>query len=304
MLMVSKESGEILMVSRPATWLIDSSIYIYKPWFTWSEDYKDKEGNQVQAVLGFMNFVHQLLNRNTIDYIAFAFDASQKTSLRREMYPAYKQNRTATPNSLRYQFQLCRRFIRLLGIVEAASPRYEADDLLGTWAKQQEHLGQQVYVITADKDLTQLVNPNILWWELLSEQQLDEKGVKNKFGVWPWQIADQLALAGDKVDNIPGVPEVGMATAAKLLRKFDSVESLLSSIDEIGKMQIRKSVYLQNVIDSHQDAIRLYQDITTIYCDVPDLEMELKRSKKDEQGLTELYEFLNVDDELRECWGV
>ena len=292
------------MENNPTTWLIDASIYIYKPWFTWSEDYIDKEGSQVQAVLGFMNFVHSLLSRNKINHIAFAFDGRQTSSLRREIYPAYKKNRKPSPNNLRYQFQLCRRFIRLLGIVEAASPCYEADDLMGTWAKQQELLERQVYLLTADKDLTQLVTPNVLWWELMSEQQLNEKGVKKKFGVWPKQMADLLALAGDKVDNIPGVAEVGMATAAKLLRKFETIEELLSSIDEVGNMQIKKSVYLQNVIHEHQDKIRLYKKITTIYCDVPNLETELERGEKNEQELNELYAFLNVDDELRERWGI
>lgn len=262
-------------------WLIDSSIFIFRSWFTWSNTLVNQQGKQINAVLGFIDFVDRLLERENPSYIAFAFDKSLESSHRKDIYPDYKGNRESAPDDLRYQFKLCQQYIRCLGIVDASSSRYEADDLLGTWAKQSERFT----VVTADKDLTQLIGQNDLWCDYQKDYTLDYKAIVNKFGVRPDQIADQLALAGDKADNIPGVPGIGMATAAKLLRHFDTIDILLESIDKIGKMKFRGAQQIQLLIQDHQLQIRQYKQLTTVVCDVPDLETDLGRKPIDTQAL-------------------
>ncbi len=271
-------------------WLIDSSIYIFRSWFTWSDSLVNKQGKQINAVLGFIDFVDNLLEAENPKYIAFAFDKSLKSSHRKEIYPDYKGNRESAPEALRYQFQLCQQYIRCLGIVEASSSRYEADDLIATWAKQAERF----IVVTADKDLTQLIGKDDLWCDYQKNVTLDYKAIINKFGVRPDQVADQLALAGDKADNIPGVPGVGMATAAKLLRHFETIDILLGSIDKIGKMKFRGAQHIQLQIQRYQEQIVQYKKLTAVVCDVPDLETDLGRKSIDTNALKTLNELLKT----------
>ena len=255
---------------KKTAWLIDSSIYVFKAWFT-HEDVEDAEGNSINAVLGFLDFTYKILAEEKPESIGFAFDESLQTSHRREIFPDYKANRATAPESLRLQFRLCREFLRYFGILERASSFYEADDLLGTWAKQlNEHL-IPVNLITADKDLAQLVKEGDHWWEYLRGEKLDEKKITKRFGAKPSQIADQLAIAGDKADNIPGVPGVGMSTAGKLLRKFETLENLLANTSEISSMQIRGAARTQQLIVEHQDTIMLSRQLTGIVCDIEEV---------------------------------
>lgn len=283
-------------------WLIDSSIYVFKAWYTYPEC-EDIHGNSVNAVRGFMDFVFRLLNTETPALIAFAFDESLDTSHRRDIYPDYKANRASAPESLRYQFRLCRELIQALGIHQAASQRYEADDLIGTWAR---HLNQQsipVNIITADKDLAQLITAVDHWWEYQRGEKLDTKKITKRFGAKPCQIAEQLAIAGDKSDNIPGVPGIGMSTAGKLLRKFDNLEQLFLRIDEISTMQIRGAARIQDLISEHQETIKLAKKLTTIVCDIEPVATDIFEVKKvDPITLRKLCNQLNLSIESTAQW--
>jgi len=251
---------------QPA-WLIDSSIYVFKAWHTHPEK-TDREGNPINAVCGFLDFVYDLLSTEKPQRIAFAFDESLKSSHRKAIYPEYKANRSPAPEALRRQFQYCRQVLKALGIYEAASFYYEADDLIGTWAKKLRQQNIPVNIITADKDLAQLVYEKDHWWEYQRGQCLDSKAITKKFRAKPRQIADQLAIAGDKSDNIPGVPGIGMSTAGKLLKRFDNLENLFASIPEISTMQIRGAVRIQQLIKEHQSTIKLARQLTGIQCDI------------------------------------
>ncbi len=255
---------------KKSAWLIDSSIYVFKAWFT-HEETSDVEGNSINAVIGFLDFVYKLLAEEKPESIGFAFDESLQTSHRREIYPEYKANRAVAPDSLKLQFRLCREFLRSFGILERASSFYEADDLLGTWAKQLNTNLIPVNLITADKDLAQLVKAGDHWWEYLRGEKLDEKKITKRFGAKPNQMADQLAIAGDKSDNIPGVPGVGMSTAGKLLRRFETLEGLLANTSEISTMQIRGAARIQQLILDHQDTIMLSRQLTGIVCDIEEV---------------------------------
>jgi len=254
---------------KAPAWLIDSSIYVFKAWYTNNpQELTDINGNPINAILGFMDFTYKLLSNEKPQLIAFAFDESLKTSHRKEIYPEYKANRVSAPESLRLQFKICRKFISILGIHQSASLHYEADDLIGTWAKSLRLADIPVNIISADKDLAQLVHKNDFWWEYDRGQKLDSKAITKKFRAKPRQIADQIALAGDKSDNILGISGVGMATAAKLLKKFDNIDNLLSSIDEVSSMQIRNAKLIQDEILANQANIRQSRLLTGIECDI------------------------------------
>jgi 5'-3' exonuclease len=285
-------------------WLVDASIYVFRPWFIRQPITLDSHGQPINAVLGFLRFVYNLLHTEQPQRIAFAFDISLQTSTRKTIYPDYKANRTPAPIELKQQFQLCRDFLDALGIVQAASPHFEADDVIGTWVKQQRSNGKACMIISGDKDLAQLVGAGDIWWDYGKRTPLPSGGVKKEFGVWPAQIPDQLALAGDVADNIPGIPGVGMSTAAKLLQKFSSVEVLLARIPDIEKMKTRGAKRLQELVEEHQATVRLARQLTEIYCDVPDMPQNLQRKDKDLLQLQALCERLGLTEQQFNLWSV
>lgn len=290
------------ITDNETAWLVDSSIYVFKAWYSYPEC-EDTNGKSINAVRGFIEFVFKLLNTETPKFIAFAFDESLITSHRRDIYPLYKANRQPAPDSLRYQFKLCRKFIKALGIYQSASSKYEADDLIGTWASCLNLQSIPVNIITADKDLAQLVTEQDHWWEYSLGEKLDTKKITKKFGARPDQIADQLAIAGDKSDNIPGVPGVGMSTAGKLLKKFENLDQLFARLDEISSMQIRGAVRIQNLIAEHQDSILLSRQLTEIVCDIETASRaDFQIKKTDVEKLKELCNQLKLSAELTEQW--
>ena len=289
--------------NRDTAWLIDSSIYVFKSWYALPDELVDCNGQPVNAVLGFIDFAYRLLSIEKPQYIAFAFDESLATSHRKEIYPDYKANRSPAPDSLHNQFRLCREFIRALGIHEAASSHYEADDLIGTWATALRKNGKLINIITADKDLAQLIHPGDYWWEYQQNKKLDTKAISKRFKAKPQQIADQLAIAGDKSDNIPGVPGIGMTTAGKLLRKFDNLDNLFASIDKISSMQIRGAVRIQELINEHQERIRLARKLTGICCDIETVEAEsFKLKNVDESAFLVICKQLNLSENKQQEW--
>lgn len=263
----------------------------------------DTEGHPINATLGFIDFVYRLLETEKPQQIAFAFDESLQTSHRRDIYPDYKANRSPAPDSLRRQFRLCREFLSALGIHQDASLEYEADDLIGTWATALRDKGVAINIITADKDLAQLVHENDVWWEYEQNRKLDSKMITKRFRAKPRQIADQLAIAGDKSDNIPGVPGVGMATAGKLLKKFDNIDNLLACIPDIASMQIRGAKRIRDLIENHQETIRLSRKLTGICCDIKSVdECLFGYAPFDENGFIQLCKQLNLSKNKQQEW--
>lgn len=249
-------------------WLVDASIYVFKYWYALPDTLVDKDGNPANAVFGFLDFVLQLLKKQNRSQLIFAFDESFGTSYRNEIYPEYKANRPPAPDELKYQFLLCRQFLRAAGITEYSSFRYEADDIVGSFAAIEQKAERAVTIVSGDKDLTQLINEPDLWWEYANNHCLDTEGVKKQFGVWPSQIADLLALAGDKVDNIPGVPGVGKVTAARLLARFKTIDQLLEFSADIASMNLRGAARIRDLIESHRDDILLARRLTRIVTDL------------------------------------
>lgn len=185
-------------------YLVDSSIYIFKAWFSLPDTLVNQDGQPNNAWLGFVDFVYNFLLAEKPRHLVFAFDESLKFSARKEIYPEYKANRSPAPEELKRQFQWCRQWVRALGISDVASDCHEADDLIGSLATFHRNEQMRIVILTADKDLAQLIHEKDIWWSYATGQQLNYRSLIKRFGVKPEQIADQLAIAGDKVDNIPG----------------------------------------------------------------------------------------------------
>ena len=285
-------------------YLIDSSIYVFRAWFTLPDSLRNDNGDPVNAVYGFIDFVAGFLEETKPKHISFAFDQSLTSSFRNTIYPPYKANRDPAPDELKRQFEYCRRFIEAAGFPILSSDRYEADDLLGTAATKARELGHNVTILSSDKDLAQLIEDDDTLWDYARDRRFNPRKIKEHFGVRPDQIADQLAIAGDKVDNIPGVPGVGMTTAARLLNKFDNIETLLENISLIGDMKIRGAKRIQGLIDEHQEMILLCKKLTEIKCDVETSygSFDLTRNQCDFTELQELFDELGFGNLRRERW--
>jgi len=287
-------------------YLIDSSIYIFRGWHVFDDSITDIDGNPTNAVYGFTEFLYQVFQQKEPEYIACAFDAHQTNSYRREIYPEYKANRPPAPEELITQFRYCREFCRVMGIPEFGSNRFEADDIVGTLSSRLRKEDFDVTIISADKDLTQLVlGERDAWWDFARSNVLNSKGVEKHFGVKPELIADLLALAGDKVDNIPGIPGVGYKMASNLLSKYAGVEAVLENIENISKMKFRGSARIQSLVEEHKDLLPTNKRLTEIVTDAifDDHEKPIRwQGIPDEDEFHKLFDQLNVSDQRRERW--
>ena len=227
------------------------------------------DGQPVNALYGFFDFAVRFLKQVCPRHAVFVFDESLEHSHRKEIYPAYKANRDPAPPELKRQFQHCRELVRSLGVSEIANNRYEGDDLVGTLAVRARRDGHKVVIVSSDKDLAQLVEDGDTWWDFGKGGQLNGEKITQRFGVSPEKIPDMLSIAGDAVDNIPGVPGVGPVTAARLLDHFDSLEHLLVRWQDIENLKLRGAKRVAGLIGEHLETIRLSRQLTGIHCDVP-----------------------------------
>ena len=251
-------------MTRSPVYLVDASVYIFRSWFSMPDDFVNANGEPTNAVYGFTGFLCNLLEQTGADHVAVAFDESLSTSYRNEIYPQYKANRDPAPEELKRQFGWARAVAEAMGLSCYADGRYEADDLIGTLAVYWREQGHPICVVTSDKDLAQLVGENDHWWDFSRNQKLDARQLSDKFGVRPEQMADYLALTGDSVDNIPGVPGVGPKSASALLGHFGDLESLFERIDEVPFLSIRGAKSLQKKLLDHRPAAELARKLTVI----------------------------------------
>ncbi len=212
--------------------LIDGSSYLYRA-FHAMPDLRNRDGEPTGAIYGVINMLRRLRKETAADYIACVFDAKGKT-FRDDLYPDYKANRPPMPDELASQIELLHECIRAMGIALINQAGVEADDVIATLAAQAGERGIETIISTGDKDIAQLVQPGVTLVNTMSNETLDETGVKNKFGVRPDQMVDYQTLVGDSVDNIPGVEKVGPKTAAKWLDQYGSLDEIMAHADEIG----------------------------------------------------------------------
>ncbi|MDF1759339.1 MAG: DNA polymerase I [Coxiellaceae bacterium] len=237
--------------------LVDGSSYLFRAYHALPE-LNNSKGMPTGAAYGVINMLRSLVKEYNTSHIAVVFDAKGKTT-RHEIYPDYKANRPEMPEELRVQIEPLHDMIRALGLPLIIQPGIEADDLIGTLAERGAQAGLHVIISTGDKDMAQLVTPKISLVNTMSRTEMDEAGVEAKFGVKPDQIIDYLALMGDTVDNIPGVPKVGPKTAAKWLAQYDSLDNIMQ---HAGEFKGKVGEYLRDSLEF----LPLAKQLVTIDC--------------------------------------
>jgi DNA polymerase-1 len=249
-----------LLMSKSSPFvLVDGSSYLFRAYHA-LPDLSNTQGEATGAIVGVLNMLRRLISDFDPDYMVVVFDAPGG-SFRNELYPAYKANRPPMPDDLRNQIQPLHEIIQAMGLPMLVIPGVEADDVIGTLARQATEQGIETLISTGDKDMAQLVNQHVTLINTMSETTTDVDGVMEKFGVRPDQIIDYLALVGDAVDNIPGVPKCGPKTAAKWLSAYDTLDNLMEHAGEIkGKIG-------ENLRDSLAQ-LPLSRELATIKLDV------------------------------------
>jgi len=253
----------------PPLYLIDASIYVFRAWHTMPDEFTDTDGWPTNAVQGFARFLLDVLERERPRHIAVAFDEALDSCFRNALYPAYKANRDPAPEELKRQFAHCKALCAALGLSTLGHQDFEADDLIGTALTHAREDGHRGIILSADKDLSQLLRIGDEQWDYGRNQRWGVHGVKARHGVEAHQIADYLALCGDAVDNIPGVPGIGAKTAAVLLAHFGDLDSLLSRVDEVPFLRLRGAAQAAAKLREHRDNALLFRKLTTIACDAP-----------------------------------
>jgi len=257
-------------------YLVDGSGYIFRA-FHALPPLSRSDGTPTNAVLGFCNMLLKLVEDAEADYIAVIFDAGRKT-FRNDIYAEYKAHRPEAPPELIPQFALIREATLAFNVPAVEMPGFEADDLIATYATQAAALGHEVTIVSSDKDLMQLVGDRIALFDPMKNRRIGEAEVMEKFGVKPDKVIDVQSLAGDSSDNVPGVPGIGIKTAAELINTYGDLDTLLAKAGEIKQPKRRENLV------NHAELARISRDLVTLKRDVP-VEQKLEDfGKRDMDG--------------------
>ncbi len=268
-----------MATKKEQIFLIDGSAYIYRAYHA-TGGLSNSRGFPTGAVFGFTNMIVKTLRDKSPNRIAVVFDAKGPT-FRHERYREYKANRPEMPEDLRLQIPRIHEVVEAYRLPKLSVEGYEADDIIATLTHQALEKGWKVVIVSADKDLMQLVCEDVLMWDPQRDSVYDSAAVEKKFGVPPAGIQDLLALMGDSSDNIPGVPGVGQKTATKLLQEFGSLEGIYSHVDDISQKAVKEK------IRNNEDKARLSRDLVSLDHRVP-LERGVEDLKPDEQDVEKL----------------
>ena len=281
--------------------LVDGSSYLYRA-FHALPPLTNSAGTPTGAVKGVINMIRRLCLDYPDSTVAVVFDAKGKT-FRDDIFPEYKANRPPMPDDLRVQVEPIRQIIEAMGLPLLAIEGVEADDVIGTLAKEAAEKGQSVVISTGDKDMAQLVTSQVTLINTMDNSSLDVVGVEKKFGIPPELIIDYLSLMGDKVDNIPGVAGVGQKTALALLQSLGGLDVIYANLEAVAELSVRGAKSLQAKLDADKDNAYLSYELATIKTDVA-MELhasELQQQPANEEALLALYktmEFKSWTEEL------
>ncbi len=267
-------------------YLVDGSGYIFRAFFG-IPPMRRPDGTPVNAVFGFTNMLLKLRDDMEADGIAVIFDAG-RSSFRNEFYKEYKAQRPDAPEDLVPQFALIREATDALNLPQVEMKGYEADDLIATYARQAKEQGIEVTIVSSDKDLMQLVEPGISMLDPMKNKAIGPDEVFEKFGVKPDRVIDVQALAGDSVDNVPGVPGIGIKTAAQLINEYGDLESLLERAGEIKQPKRREK------LQENADLARISKRLVELKQDVP-VEVPLEGFATREPEMEVLRPFLEIN---------
>ncbi|WP_017429560.1 DNA polymerase I [Vreelandella jeotgali] len=288
-------------MARAPIVLVDGSSYLYRAYHALPA-LTTASGQPTGAVKGVLNMLKRLIKDYPQSPMAVIFDAPGKT-FRDEIYSEYKANRPPMPDDLRGQIEPLHQCVRALGLPLLSIGGVEADDVIGTLARHATDAGRDAVISTGDKDMAQLVNGHITMVNTMKNETLDVAGVEEKFGLPPSLIIDYLALMGDKVDNIPGVPGVGQKTAVGLLQGMNGgLDIIYGDLQRVTTLDFRGAKTLPKKLEEHRDKAYLSFDLATIRtdCELPAGVDDLEIAHPDREALVELYRELEFKRELNE----
>src|SRR5580692_5024776 len=246
--------------------LVDGSGYIFRAYHALPPINRKSDGLQLNAVFGFCNMLWKLLRDMKPDekptHLAVVFDLSERT-FRTEMYPDYKAHRPEPPDDLRPQFGLIREAVHAFDLPCLEQKGFEADDLIATYVRKACEAGATATIVSSDKDLMQLVNDCVIMYDTMKEKKIGRAEVIEKFGVPPDKVIEVQSLIGDSTDNVPGVPGIGVKTAAQLIGEYGDLETLLARTSEIKQQKRRES------LEQNADKARLSKQLVTLDPNVP-----------------------------------
>jgi DNA polymerase-1 len=269
--------------------LVDGSSYIYRA-FHALPPLTNSRGEATGAVKGVISMLRRLCKDYPDSPVAVVFDAKGKT-FRDEMFPEYKAHRPPMPDELREQIEPIHSIVKAMGLPFICVDGVEADDVIGTLARQASEKGRAVVISTGDKDMAQLVDLNITLVNTMTDTVMDEAGVEEKFGIPPELIIDYLALTGDKVDNIPGVPGVGEKTALALLQGLGGIDRIYGDLDKVADLQLRGAKTLAGKLEAEREKAYMSRALATIKTDVdlPQAPEQLHNGEPDREALVEWF---------------
>lgn len=241
--------------------LIDGSGYIFRAFYA-LPPLTSPDGTPVNAVYGFTNMFMRLTQKIKSDYWLVLFDAKRQ-NFRNDIFPDYKGTRKEIPEDLIPQFEIIHQAVKALNLHFLDMEGYEADDLIATYAAQSLQKGYEVTIVSADKDLMQLIRPGVEFFDPMKDKYFTPEDVREKFGVYPNRVVDVQALAGDSTDNIPGVPGIGLKTAAELINQFGSLGEVLARAEEIKQNKRRETLI------ANKDQAEISLQLVTLKADVP-----------------------------------
>jgi DNA polymerase-1 len=266
----------------PTLYLIDGNSYLYRAFYA-IRNLSASDGTPTNAIYGFTNMLLKILREKKPDYFAVVFDTPGPTH-RHEAYEDYKANRPGMPDDLKPQVPLIKEIIDAFNIPTIEKPGYEADDIMARIAKKGESEGLEVFIVTGDKDMCQVVSDKIRLYDTMKEKVTDEKNVIERYGVKPSQFPEVIALMGDASDNIPGAPGIGEKTAARLLKEFGNLDNIIKNHEKIKNKKAR------NAVSQNMDNIKLSLDLATFHPDVP-VNVSVKDLERQEPEWERLQEY-------------
>jgi len=279
---------------KPRLFLIDGSSYIYRAFFA-IPHLSNSKGFPTNAIYGFTNMLLKVVREQEPEYLAIAFDAPGPT-FRHEVFGEYKANRPSMPENLRPQIPFIKEIVSALQIPILEIEGYEADDLIGSLAKKLESEGMNTVIVSGDKDLMQLITPQVVMYDPMKDKTFEIPEVKERFGVPPDKVVEVMGLCGDTSDNIPGVPGIGEKTAARLIEQFGSIEELLKNLDKVKNPTLRAS------LGHYADQARLSRELAALDTQAPlawDLE-KLKPGMPDREKLHRIFKEMEFSKLLKE----
>ncbi|QCI17240.1 5'-3' exonuclease [Buchnera aphidicola (Aphis helianthi)] len=248
--------------------IVDGTLYLYRSYFTF-QYFKNDQENPYGAIYGILKTIKNiLLKYYNSKKIIIIFDSSQKT-FRNKIFTAYKSNRPKMPNELYIQIQPLFHILKEIGIKTLSIPGIEADDIIGSFAHKVEQSGEKVLIVSHDKDMIQLLTNNISILNTSNNEIITPITIQKKYGINPQEFIDLLALMGDKSDNIPGVPKIGIKTALCLLQKFSNIQNIYDNIEQIQFLSLRNAKNVSNQLKIHKDTAFLSYKLAKINLDIP-----------------------------------